>query len=112
MCSGHGFLNSHTIHQCEDPSSFKNIDDDFEKGYGYVSSGFVLKTATLSPSVMIQVTLMILMGMLKIVMLLVDMVIWTDILIYNIMVWNTLWVIMIVLIQIWMRLYRIDMWLV
>ena len=75
VCSGHGFLNSHTIHQCEDPSSFKNIDDDFEKGYGYVSSGFVLKTATLSPSVMIQVTLMILMGMLKMVMLLVDMVI-------------------------------------
>ena len=28
VCSGYGILNSHTISQCQDFSSFNNIDND------------------------------------------------------------------------------------
>ena len=38
MSSGYGFLNRHTLSQCEDSSTFKNIDDDVEKFHGDVSS--------------------------------------------------------------------------
>ena len=33
------FLNIHTLSQCEDSSTFNNIDDDFEKSDIDVSSG-------------------------------------------------------------------------
>ena len=46
----------------------------------------VFKTDTLSLNIVIQAPLRILVGMLTRVMLLVDMVLWTAILIYNIMV--------------------------
>ena len=35
------FLNRHNISQCEDSSKFENIDEDFEKGGGDVSSGYI-----------------------------------------------------------------------
>ena len=40
VSSGHGFYNSHTLSQCEDSSTFKEMDGDFEKGdviSGYIS---------------------------------------------------------------------------
>ena len=40
VCSGYGILKSHTLYQWEDSSSFENIDDDVENGYGDVISGF------------------------------------------------------------------------
>ena len=37
---GYGFYNIHTLSQFEYLIMFKNIDGDFKKGYGYVSSGY------------------------------------------------------------------------
>ena len=81
------------------------MDGDVEKVDGDVSSGYVFKTTTLSPNVKIQVILRIWMGMLKRVMLVVDMVLWTAILIKNRLVWNHWWMIIIGMIHIWMLLY-------
>ena len=75
LSSGYVFLNSRTISQCEDLITFKNIADDVEKGDGDVSSGYVLKTATLSPIVTIKATLRILMVILKRVLLVLYLVI-------------------------------------
>ena len=85
----------------EDSSIFKNIDGGVEKGDGDVSSVYGFLKATLSHNVMVQVTLIILMGILKRVMLVVDVVLWTSILIYNRMIWNHWWMIMLVLIYIY-----------
>ena len=68
----------------------------------------VFKTATVSTKVMIKVTLMTLKGVSTRAMLVVDIVLWTDVLIYNIMVWNNWWMIMIGLMHIWMIFYRND----
>ena len=67
------------------------------------------KSATLSPNEKIQLTLRISIGVLKIVMLVVNMVLWTSILIHNIMVWNNWWMIIIVMIQIWMIIQKMEM---
>ena len=40
VCSGYGIVNSHTISQCQDSSSFKKIENDVEGGDGGVSSGY------------------------------------------------------------------------
>ena len=57
------------------------MDGDFENGDGDVSGGYVFKTATISSYDSIQVPLRIWMGVLKTVMLVMDMPLWTDILI-------------------------------
>ena len=41
VSSGYIFENSHTLSQCEDSSTFNNIDDDVGKGDGDVISGCV-----------------------------------------------------------------------
>ena len=69
-----------------------------------VDMGF--KTATLSPKVTMQVPLRRVVGISTRAILLVDMVIWTAILIYKKMVCNNWWMTIIVLIQIWIRIYR------
>ena len=40
VCSGYGIINRHTISQCHDQSSFKNIENDIENGDGGVNSGY------------------------------------------------------------------------
>ena len=40
MSSWHGFKNSHTIYQCKDSSTFKDINGNVEKGDCDVSSGY------------------------------------------------------------------------
>ena len=40
LSSVYGFLNSHTLSQCEHSSVFHNIDDDVKKGDCDVSSGY------------------------------------------------------------------------
>ena len=60
----------------------------------------VFKVATLSTNVKIKAPLRITMGESKMVMLVVDMFIWKERLIYNKMVWNHWWLIMIRILQI------------
>ena len=72
----------------------------------------VLKTDALSPNMTIQVALMILMGMLTRVMLLIFMVNGKSMLVYNRMVCNNWWIIVIELIHTLIRIFRMDMWLV
>ena len=43
VSSGNGFINSHTLSQCDDSSIFKDMDDDVDKGdvssvYGSMNS--------------------------------------------------------------------------
>ena len=52
--SGYFFINSHTLYQCEDTSTFKDINGDVEKGdfssgYGYMSSQTDFKHNGLKP---------------------------------------------------------------
>ena len=37
----YGFINSHTLSQCEYSSTFKNRYDDFGNGHGNMYSGYV-----------------------------------------------------------------------
>ena len=71
-----------------------------------------LYTAKLSPKVTINVPLRIRMGMLKIVMLVVDMVPWTATMSTNRMVLNQQLIIMIGMIIRRMIVYIIVMWVV
>ena len=41
VSSGYIFENSHTLSQCEDSSTFKDMDGYFEFFYGDVSCGYV-----------------------------------------------------------------------
>ena len=57
------------------------MDEDVGKGDGHLISGFFKITTTLYPNVNIKAPLRILMGMLKRVMLVVDLVLWKFIII-------------------------------
>ena len=64
----------------------KTIDEDVEKGDGDVSSGYGLKTSTPILNGTIQVPLIRLVSVLTRAMLVVNIVLWTSIPIYNRMV--------------------------